>query len=112
MKPIDLGMSYSDKMPQSLMKDDIEEEYFPSFHYEGPTDLDLPHEGVMTVRFRKTSSGMSERDGRTQYNCTVEVHKILDVKERDDEAPTRKHRGAEEALDALLVMKMKEKSDY
>jgi len=108
MKSISLAMSYSDTMPP--MPAD-EKEHYPSFHYTGPESLDLPHEGEMTIRFKKTSSSHSENNGEEQYSCTIEVRDIVKVKGEDVEAPTRRGNETEEALDSL-AKKMKKRDEY
>lgn len=106
MKSIDLGMSYDNPGPVST---DSSKQHYPSFHYEGDESLDLPHEGTMTIRFKKPSSSVSERDGKKHYSCTVEVLSIEDVDAEEDESPTRKHNDSEEALDSLMSERMKGK---
>lgn len=107
--PKSLAMSFEDGMPVSPRDD---HEHFPTFHYDGKESLDLPEEGILKVHFRKIASGMSERDGKKQYSCTVEVRHILDVKaeeydEDDVEPPTRKHNESDKALDELMEKKIK-----
>lgn len=97
-------MSYSDTGPIEISK-----EHYPSFHYEGSESLELPHEGTMTVRFKKTASSVSERDGKKHYSCTVEVRSIEDVEADKDDSPTRKHNDSEDALDKLMSNRMKGK---
>ena len=101
-------MSYGD-VPISVGAD--EKEHFFSFHYEGSESLDLPHEGEMTVRFKKTGSSHSESNGKDRYSCTIEVRDILKVKGEDVEAPTRRGNETEEALDSL-AKKMKKRDKY
>lgn len=87
------------------MKMEDEKEHYPSFTYSGKKDLDLPEEGVMKIRFRKVRSSESKMGDHTMHECTVEVESIESVKgereEAEDEAPTRKEHGTEDALDAL-----------
>lgn len=88
------------------LKDDADKPRFPSFTYSGPKELDLPEEGTMEIRFRKKRETSSTReDGKHWYECTIEVKCICDVEseaeEAEEEAPTRRDRSAEEALDAL-----------
>lgn len=108
---IDLEMKNGEMSPIRM-----DEKNYPSFHYEGDENLELPKEGTMTVHYCKTASSVSERNGVMHYSCTVEVKHILSVKETDyeDEAPTKKSsRGAEEALDKLMseVVGRKSKSE-
>lgn len=88
----------------------MSEEHYPSFHYEGEQDLGLPDEGEMTVKFRKTSSSTSERDGHKRYSCTVEVKKILNVEGEKDDSPTKRDTSGDDALDAIMVAVMKKKN--
>lgn len=111
MKPIDLGMSYEESMPVSPKED--RKKHYPTFTYEGDEEMELPEEGKMTIHFCKVASTESERNGKKHYSCTVEVKHILDVDAGDyeDDAPTKKYNGAEDALDRLMEKKMKEKND-
>lgn len=102
---IDLMMSHSGSMPTPLRDDD---EYYPSFHFTGEEKLDIPHEGEMTIRYKKTSSSMSEGKDGKHYSCTIEVREIVSVEgKKGAEAPSKRDRTAEESLDKL----MKEKSE-
>lgn len=103
MKPIDLGISYDEHMTPSAVKQEAPSKHYPAFHYDGEQELDLPAEGEMVIKFRKTSSSVSEReDGKRHYSCTVEVREIVDVKEDEDSKPVAKYNNAEEALDKLM----------
>lgn len=88
--------------------DHKEDEHYPEFHYSGKEKLDIPHEGVMTIRYKKTSSTMNdnERSGKT-YSCSVEVREVISVESDDPEAPTKSNRETEDALDALVAEKKK-----
>lgn len=103
MMNIDLKQSYSDL-------GSAEPSHYPSFHYSGPKELDLPDEGEMTIRFKKVSSSKNESNGKTHHSCTVEVLKIVSVSEAEAE-PVREKK-TEEALDDLAKEKMAEKEDY
>lgn len=63
----------------------------------------------MTVRYKKTSSSMSEndRDGKS-YSCGIEVREIVSVSGEEVEAPSKRNRDAEDALDKLMEEKKKE----
>jgi hypothetical protein len=99
---IDLKQSYDDLGPTEVSK-----EHYPSFHYQGPKELDLPAEGEMTIRFKKVSSSQNESNGKTQHSCTVDVLKILSVTEAE-----KREKKTDEALDELAREKASEKEDY
>lgn len=78
---------------------------YPTFHYSGPKELDLPDHGMMMVCFRKISETSSRRpDGSHWYECSVELHHLSDIKGKDDEeegSPNSRHNEAEDALDRI-----------
>jgi len=88
-----------------------EDEYYPEFTYDSPEPLDLPDEGVMKIRFRKTRSSERIMDDHKMHSCTVEVLAIESVKaskkEAEDDMPVKSDHSSEEALDALMEEKMK-----
>lgn len=106
-KEISLAMDegpYSVELPKPS---DKREPDYPSFHYDGEKELDLPDEGEMTIRFRKVSSTSSvNKQGEHRYACTIEVQAICDVEgeEEPDEMYSDKAKGTEDALDALKEM--------
>lgn len=88
--------------------------YYPSFRVQADEKPELPHEGTMTIRFKKVASEMREDDdGDAHYSCTIEVHEVIDAYPKDgEEAPARSHSNETgEALDALRDKKRKAKSD-
>lgn len=90
------------------------EKRYPSFHYSGPEELDLPEEGSMTICFCKTSeTSRTLPSGKHWYECTIEVKCFGDVEadeddEGDDETPGT---DAEKALDTLARALGKEKTE-
>ena len=70
-------------MPESPKRD---EKRYPTLHIDGDEEIDFPHEGEMTVRFKKVSSSMNEReDGSKNYSCTLEIKKIVELyPDKDD----------------------------
>ncbi len=80
-------------------------ETFPSFHYSGPEELDLPDEGSMEICFCKTSeTSRVLPNGKHWYECTIEVKCFGDVEEDEgDEGDEEEGPGtdAEKALDTL-----------
>ena len=105
----DLGVSpkaeFGDS-PMTLsmgMKEGGDEKRYPSFHYSGPEELDLPDEGKMEICFCKTSeTSRTLPSGKHWYECTVEVKCFGDVESSkdkgDDEGPGT---DAEKALDTI-----------
>jgi hypothetical protein len=89
--------------------------HYPTFHYSGPEDLDLPTDGEMTIDFRKVSeTSRVNPDGSHWYECTIEVREIneVDADEDDDvEPPTRRDTSAEDNLDRLMKEHMDEEGD-
>ena len=86
-------------LPSQPMKDDMR---YPCFHYEGPEELDLPHEGKMLVEFCVKREVESEEEGKHWYTCDVEIKKIISAEETKSEEPTRRNDATEKALDALM----------
>jgi len=101
---IDLGVSSKEQYGGPPSTGEPSETVFPSFHYSGPKELDLPEEGEMTVKFKKRRETYSKRsDGTPWYECDIEVCCICDVEDSEPDAPTQRHCGAEEALDAIAA---------
>ncbi len=110
----DLGMKWdSPCCAPSCCSDTKEPEaHYPSFNYEGKEKLDVPDEGVMTVRYKKTHSSMSENDkSGKRYSCCIEVREVIGVDGEEVEAPSKRNTEAEDALDALMSEK-KSKKEY
>lgn len=85
------------------------EVYYPSFHYEGKEELDIPKQGTMTIRFRKANSSESEdREGNEHYSCTVDVLEILSVDGAESKKSSAKE--TEDALDSIKA-KMEDEED-
>jgi hypothetical protein len=85
---------------------------YPTFHYDGRKELDLPDEGEMTIKFRKVSSTSSvNKEGEHRYACTIEVQSICDVEDGDEddvEAPVNtRGNGTADALDKILTTMQK-----
>ena len=108
MKNIDLAMDYGGPMEPMPMK--APEKHYPSFTYDGSTELDLPDSGVMTIRFKEIRREESSRNGVERYSCTVEVQQIISVKP-DAEPPAKTDKSASDALDELMAAKEAESAD-
>jgi hypothetical protein len=101
---IDLGTDHEEGYGLSLPSMGGGGKRYPSFHYSGPTELDLPESGEMKIKFVKTRETHSKHpDGKAWYECDLEVRCICDVESEEDEVaePTHRDRSAEEALDAI-----------
>lgn len=77
------------------------EMHYPSLYIDGEKELDLPDEGTMTIRFKKTNESASKsRDGKENYSCGLDVLEISNVKgskpDNEDESES-----GEDALDRL-----------
>jgi len=108
MKQLNLNLGQKWDNPSVMPGDRMDEKHYPEFHYSGKEKIDVPHEGRMTIRYKKTSLTMTdnERSGKT-YSCTFEVREIVGVESDDAEPPTKNNRETEDALDAIVSEKMK-----
>lgn len=110
MKNIELSMSYD--LPTDPMQAKSSEKHYPSFTYDGPTELGLPESGTMTIRYKEVRREESKRNGVERYSCTIEVQEILSAKGERDERPSKVDKSTEDALDGLMRKRMaKEKSE-
>lgn len=72
--------------------------HYPSLYLEGSADLkDIPESGEITVRFKRTSQRLEDRDGKKRYSIELEVRQITGVKAGDAEV----EKSGEAALDEL-----------
>jgi hypothetical protein len=80
-----------------------EEDKYPTLHYQGPEDLDLPQTGEMTVRYRvKSETSKVNVQGKHFYRCDIEISEILKLKGDDEFTPPSKSgSSAGDALDRL-----------
>lgn len=110
---ISLAMEgYGPELALSSPSKDREPDY-PSFHYDGKKELDLPDEGEMTIKFRKVSSTSSvNKAGEHRYACTIEVRSICDVEDGDeDDSPAHgSDRSVSDLLDSLMEKATKERN--
>lgn len=101
---IDLGYSMKELMKPSTIESD--EEMYPTFRVESPEKIDFPHEGEMTIKFRKTGS----EEHKNHYTCTIEVQKIVSMYPEEgesDEQPYKRDKSTEESLDKLAAERSK-----
>lgn len=103
---IDLAITYGDS-PLAVSDKTEPVKHYPTIHYEGPEDLNLPDEGEMTVKYKVVETTESERNGKKTYRCTIEIQSIEEVNEGDDddanEAPSKNYDDASSALDKLVA---------
>lgn len=93
-------------------KSEDDHKYYPSIYYSGKKKLEIPKEGTMVIRFRKTGSSHNvNSDDEDQYSCTIEVREIVSVDgEASVEMPAKnRSKDSEDALDALRAALSKEK---
>ena len=108
---IDLEMTHN--MEPSPVK--MDEPYYPTLHIETDEKIDFPHEGTITLHFKKTSSNMRDSNGKKHYSCTFEMREILDMEADEEEEDTRTtSRKTEDTLDgyAREYEKKNKKGDY
>lgn len=116
---IDLGVSPKELYGEGGMintvtaeKTSEPEAIFPSFHYSGPKELDLPDEGVMEIKFcKKSETSRTRRDGSHWYECDIEVKCICEVESEEEEPDKTPGTDAEKALDTLARALGKERGD-
>jgi len=103
--PINLKLNYGYPENKSLSPlVSSEEAQFPTLHYEGSDDLDLPQDGTMTVRYhvKRETSEVDRKTGKHHYCCDIEILSIEKVKGEDAVAPAKSGSEAADALDRLM----------
>jgi hypothetical protein len=109
IKNFDLGVKESERYglssPCCVSAEDKEKVVYPSFRYVGPKNLHLSDEGTMTIKFRKTRNVEEEKDGKSSYECEVEVREIVDATQATEE---KTDTGS--ILDGLMKAVMEKKS--
>lgn len=95
----DLGQSYKKRYgvgePISPDSDAIT---YPSFTYEDDEPLDIPKKGKMVIEYEETRREESKRNGKTHYECRIDVKKIISVEAAKTSEKVQK---AGDALDAI-----------
>ena len=77
-------------------------EYYPELTYVSEYELDIPDDGVMTVRYRTVRQSDEVRNGKHRHSCTVEITDILSAKEENgSKAPAKSGNETRDALDKL-----------
>lgn len=109
MKTIDLEIVYGGELVPISSKS--REKDYPTFTVERDSELDIPEEGVMSIRYRKVRSSESvDKSGDEHYSCTIEVQAIEDVEEEADEERSSTNDTAD-ALDELMKKHMTAKKN-
>lgn len=98
---LNIKLGESPKMPSSVS----DEPYYPSITFHEDEPLDLPKEGLMVVRYKKVRSSEEKDDS---YSCTVEIQEIVSVEAKKSEAPSKRDKSGEEALDEHMAAREKE----
>lgn len=108
---IDLGQDWDDMGPVEIARDRVS---YPSFHVTSEEKIDFPHEGEMTIRFKKVASSMNERaDGESRYECTIEVHKIVELyPDKEDSRETKVGDALDDIAKTVMKARGKGKSGY
>lgn len=83
---------------------------YPTLRIQGPEELDLPDAGVITLRFKRTAESHStDRDGKKQYTCELDITSIEKVEDEAPRSPTRRDTSTGDALDRLAAARAAEK---
>lgn len=82
--PIDLGRNMNGSLGIEVVKDVKEEKHYPNLHLEWSKPYDLPDEGVMTVRYKKTSASMSQHGDKKNYTVGLDILEILDTEAKGE----------------------------
>jgi len=87
---------------------------YPTIHYCGDEELDLPQDGTMTVKFhvKRETSEVDRKTGKHFYECDIEILSIEKVKSEDAVAPAKSGSEAADALDKLMEEAGEEKESY
>jgi hypothetical protein len=101
MDTIDLGReSGGGSIPAPTTSSESKEKYYPSLYIDLDNDEldDIPECGTMTVYFRRTSKTVREQNGKETASVSLEIQKILDVEE-DEEEEKSDRKKTEDTLD-------------
>lgn len=78
MTSIDLAKPKAD-LPSPMSESVAYGPRYPTVYIDTSEKLDLPDDGEIKFKFKKTDTSYSEHNGKTSYSCTLELHKILDA---------------------------------
>jgi hypothetical protein len=104
MQKVDKDLAMGDARLTPISPDGkMDEPRYPTFHYEGPEEIDIPSEGKMLVEYCQKNVVEIKTNGKHWYKCDVEIRKVISAEEADEvEAPSRRDTSTEDALDALM----------
>lgn len=102
-----LNLKLGEKLPEpvSVSEGPKDRMFYPELRVTKDEPIRLPKEGTMVIRYKKVAT--SERDGK--YSCTFEVHELVSVTDDEPEAPSKRDKSGEEALDELAKNKATER---
>jgi hypothetical protein len=96
----DLGQTYKERFGgMEPIGPDSDAIQYPSFTYEDDEPLDIPKKGKMVIEYEETRREESKRNGKTHYECRIDVKKIISVE------AAKKSEKVEKAGDALDAIK-------
>lgn len=96
--PISLGKKMGEPSAMTdAPKTTSSEMYYPSLHLDWEKPYDLPKEGTMVVKFKKTSESNTTRNGKTNQSVSLDIIEIVSVD--SEEAPEVSEPG--DRIDAL-----------
>lgn len=93
----------------------LDKTMYPTLHVDTTKKIDFPHEGTMTVHFKKVSSQMSEGDDRKpRYSCTLEIHSIEELYPEKDDSEREPKTGdvLDEIANTVMKARKGNKSSY
>ena len=77
MKMTDLGMPYDSPCCAPSTASDSKKPSYPSLYINSKEELDLPEEGTVLIKFRKTRETEDTKDpANPSYSCELEVQAI------------------------------------
>lgn len=95
--PINLGKKMGGPSVLAEPSKSSDETYYPSLHLDWEKPYNLPKEGTMVVRFKKTSESNTTRDEKTNQSVSLDITEIVSVD--SEEAPEISEPG--DRIDAL-----------
>jgi len=112
MKEVELNIELGDKSSGVAMTQGPSG-YLPEFTFSEDKPCDIPDEGTLTIEYRLIRHSTDTKDeDRPLYTYTVEVKKLLTAVAEYDDAPSKRDRSADDALDALAKEKIEEREEY
>lgn len=84
-----------------------EEGVYPTAHYEGPEELDLPPHGTMVVHYRVLREEEIKLPQKPEghdhwYRCDIQLRRIISAEAEKDIRPSKRDTSAEDNLDSLM----------